>query len=146
VQNADEKIEHDALTDEVGATPVASNTDKPRKTHSMLKRELSQEDLSQPGVQKMLLGELDKLEEEKSELTPYRDKYYETKLQLGITQEKLKTSDAADIVYGAMMTMGALILGYTPSAWDPNKPTGYLCLGVGIVIVIIGIVAKVKMK
>jgi len=94
----------------------------------------------------MLLGELDKLEEEKSELTPYRDKYYETKLQLGITQEKLKTSDAADIVYGAMMTMGALILGYTPSAWDPNKPTGYLCLGVGIVIVIIGIVAKVKMK
>ena len=141
-----EKIEQDALTDEAGATPEAFvQTGKARKALSTLKRELSDDDLLSAGVQKMLLGELDKLEEEKLELTRYREQYHQVALELAIANSKVKISVAADAIFGGMMTLGALIAGYAASVWD-KPPTGYLCLVTGAAAIGIGIVAKVIMK
>lgn len=141
-----EKKEQDALTDEAGATLVASTqTGKARKALSTLKRELSDEDLSSAGVQKMLLGELDKLEDEKLELAGYREQYHQVTLQLAIANSKVKISVAADTIFGGMMTLGALIAGYAASVWD-KPPTGYLCLVAGGAAIGIGILAKVIMK
>ena len=141
-----EKTEQDTLTDEAGATPVPSaQTGKARTTLSTLKRELSDEDLSSAGVQKMLLGELDKLEEEKLELAQYRDLYHDVNLELAIAKSKVKVSVAADTIFGGMMTLGALIAGYASSVWD-KPPTGYLCLVTGATAIGLGVVAKVIMK
>ncbi|MEN2473585.1 hypothetical protein [Burkholderia sp. GS2Y] len=138
--------DQDAVTDEAGAIPVAHvQTVKARKTLSSLKRELSDEELGSSGVQKMLLGELDKLEEEKGELSGFREKYHQVNLQLAIANAKVKTTVAADTIFGAMITLGALIAGYAPSVWD-KQPTGWLCLAVGPAAIAIGIAAKVLMK
>lgn len=141
-----DKIEQEALTDEAGATPVAFvQTGKARKALSTLKRELSDDDLSSVGVQKMLLGEVDKLEDEKLELARYREQYHQVNLELAIAHSRVKISVAADTIFGGMMTVGALIAGYAASVWD-KPPTGYLCLVAGGATIGIGIVAKVIMK
>jgi len=49
----------------------------------------------------MLLGELDKLEEEKSELSGFREKYHQVNLQLAIANAKVKTTVAADTIFAS---------------------------------------------
>ncbi|KWA42179.1 hypothetical protein WL27_01870 [Burkholderia multivorans] len=142
-----DKKDQDTLTDEAGAIPLASGpTGKAsKKALSSLKREISDDELASPGVQKMILAELDKLEDDKAELSGFRDRFHETNLALAVAREQLKVRVAADTVFAGALTIGALIAGYATSVLD--KPiTAAACSISGGAMIAIGIVAKVKMK
>ncbi|TDY16940.1 hypothetical protein B0G81_8085 [Paraburkholderia sp. BL6665CI2N2] len=143
----DDLKELDASTDEKGAVPVpAQQTKSAYQTPlSSLTRALKDDDLASPGVQKMLVGEVDKLEREKLELAAFRDSFHGVNLNLAIANEKLKTRVAADTIFGGMLTLGALIAGYASSVWD-KQPTGWLCLIAGGAAIALGITAKMVMK
>jgi hypothetical protein len=130
--------------DEVGAVPV-SGTNSPkvsRRALSRLKRELTDEELSSAGVQKMLLESLARAEEENEELKTFRDKYYGADKQLSVLQEKLKTSAALEVVSMGTLAAGTAAMAYAPTLWA-SQPSGWIVLAFGVVLTAVGIFAKV---
>lgn len=115
---------------------------KPRRALSRLKRELSDEELGSTGVQKLLLDSLEQAREENSELKSFRDKFYECDKQVGVLKEKFKTDVAVEVVSIGSLAIGAAAIVYAPVAWA-HQPDGWIALGFGIVLTIVGIVAKV---
>jgi len=128
--------------EEAGASPVSSQEPKARRALSRLKRELTDDELASPGVQKLLLDLLERTEEENSALKRFRDQYYQSDKQKDILAEKLKTHVALEVVSTGCVAVGAAAIVYSPVAWE-HQPNGVIALGFGIVMTIVGIVAKV---
>ena len=101
---------------------------KGRQSFRRLSRELSPEDLRETGTQKMILDLLDRLEDENDELKEFKEKFHERDKEVAVLRERLKKSTAQDIVIGAMLAGGSLVLGYLPSLL---LPTGWIALVVG---------------
>jgi len=127
--------------DDAGAEPVSLQQPKARRALSRLKRELTDEELSSPGVQKLLLDSLERSEEENAALKRFRDKFYESDKQKGVLEEKLKTHVALEMVSTGCIAVGAAALVYVPVAWA-HQPDGGIALGFGIVMTIVGVAAK----
>jgi hypothetical protein len=132
----------DIQPDEVGAKPVSTQELKSRRALSRLKRELTDEELSSSGVQKLLLDLLERTEEENSALKSFRDGYYESDKQKEVLEEKLKTRVALELVSTGCVAAGAAAITYAPVAWT-NHPNGEIALGLGFVLTIVGVIAKV---
>jgi hypothetical protein len=128
--------------DEVGSEPIAGELPKSHRALSRLKRELTDDELGSPGVQKMLLDFLERAEEDNVDLKPFREKYYQTDKQNGVLQEKLRFRTAADIVSMGSLAVGAAALGYAPSVWA-SQPSGWIALAFGILLTLVGILARV---
>lgn len=133
----------DIQPDEAGSKPVVPTEDVPkaRSALSRLKRELSDEELGQPGVQKLLLDYLFRAEEENATLRSIREKYHEADKENGILREKLKTGNAMDLISIGTLTIGGVVLGSATSVWA-SQPTGWIALLVGVALIVLGIVAK----
>jgi hypothetical protein len=133
----------DVQPDEVGSKPIGSEeAPKSHRAFSRLKRELSDEDLSAPGVQKLLLESLAQSEEEISALKSFRDKYYQADKRNAVLEANRKVDVAAEILSTGTIAVGAAALVYGPSEWS-HQPTGAIALAFGAVLTLIGILAKV---
>jgi len=139
-----ERMADTEIPEEDSATPVADNTPQPkRKALSRIKRELTDEDLASPGVQKLLIDQIEKTEEQLNDLERYRDKFYQTDKDLAVSNGKLKRHGALEILSSGALAVGGAAVGYAPNAWA-SQPTGYMVLGIGIVLFTVGLVVKVK--
>ena len=127
--------------DESGAKPVQTPILKSRKALSRLKRELTEEDLSTPGVQKMLVEELERAEEENNDLKSFRDRFHIANTDLAVSKQKLKGWTSLEMVSTACIAVGAAALVYVPEAWK-CQPSGWIALVFGLVLTLIGILAK----
>lgn len=127
--------------DDTGAKPVPQQAPKSRKTLSQLKRELSPEELSSSGVQKMLIENLERLDDENTEFRAFRNKFEDADKQLAVLQAKQKVRIGAEIITGACLAIGAAALGYAPSVWS-SQPTGWIFICFGGILTILGIIAK----
>lgn len=112
-----------------------------RKAFVSLRRELSDKELSSPAVQKLLLDEIDRLENDNTELAGYRSRFYEADKKAEIFKQKQTVSIAHEIISTSCITVGGAALGYAPSVWS-TQPTGAIALAFGAVLVLGGIVAK----
>jgi len=128
--------------DESGALPVETSTPKGRRSLARVKRELSEEELSTPGVQKMLIEELERLDTEARELEQYRDKYYIAEREVAVLNEKFRKNVAVEIIANGSLTIGAAAIGYAPAVWT-SQPTGWIAIVFGAVLIIAGVVARV---
>jgi len=128
--------------DETGAQPVQAQTRKARRALSRITRELTQEDLSQAGVQKMLVEELERAEEENSDLESFREKFHSVDKDLSVSNQKLKGWKSNEIISTACIAVGAAVIVYAIEAWK-TQPSGWMALVVGGILTCIGIVAKV---
>ena len=115
---------------------------KGRRAFSRLRRELSDEELASPAVQRLLIDEIERLEKENFEAIEYRDRYHEADKKAAIVEEKLKTSVAQEVIFGVCLTVGSAALGYAPSVWS-TQPTGWISIAFGVVLIIGGIASKV---
>lgn len=134
---------------------VVSNS-IPISPYSNIKREISEDDLKSPAVQRILLSEVDKLENRNIELenvlktnikffNDLKDNYHEVDKQKEILEEKLKTHKSQEILYSFCLTSGSIIIGLAKNVWD--KGYGQLFLGLGLFLIIGGIISKaVKWK
>lgn len=106
---------------------------------------MTDDELAHPAVQKMMMDELERLDREREELIPYRDKYSECDKQNAILTEKLKPKLAADIVFGGCTSIGSIMGGLSANFWS-NGILGYFCLALGVILVLVGIFAKVVLR
>jgi len=114
---------------------------KGRRAFTNIRRELSDEELSSPAIQRVLIDDIERLENEKFELTEYRDKYYGADKKSAILEEKVKSATAQEIIFGVCLTVGAAALGYAPAVWS-SQPSGWISIVFGITLIIGGIVSK----
>lgn len=127
-----------------------------RQAFRKISRELTEQDLANAAVQKLLLSEIDRLEKEKEEYKLYLGKekeehklyverFHEVDKKVAVLEQKSRTALALDIVFGGCLAVGSLLLGLALAdqpdlalADQPDQPFGWI----GGVTFIIGIVAK----
>lgn len=112
-----------------------------RKSFAKLRRELSDEELSSPAVQRLLLDEIERLDTERNELNSFRTKFHDSDKKASILEEKLKSKVSIEVLHVACITVGAAALGYAPSIWQ-NQPTAWMSAIFGVVLIIAGLAAK----
>jgi hypothetical protein len=132
----------EAQPDEVGSQLIREEeVPKSHTALSRLTRELSDDDLKSPGVQKLLLELLAEAEKEVAALKSFRANYHEADKRNGVLEEKLKKHTALEIASIAMLAVGGGIMGLAPKMWS-QQPAGWVLLITGAVLVIGGIATK----
>lgn len=106
-----------------------------------LRRELSDEELQTPAVQKMLLDELELLEAERDEWKELGERFHERDADVRVLQERLKVAKGLDVVHAGALAMGSLLIGYAPAGWS-QQPTGWLALVIGAALIGTALLAK----
>ena len=114
---------------------------KGRRAFTNVRRELSDEELSSPAIQRMLIDDIERLEKEKFELIECREKYHEADKRASILQEKVNRSVTQEIVFAVCLTVGAASLGYAPSVWSA-QPTGWISIAFGLILIGGGIASR----
>lgn len=112
-----------------------------RKSFAKLRRELSDDELASPAVQRMLLDEIERLDIERGELTSFRAKFHDADKRAAILEEKFKGKISIEIIHIACTTIGAAALGYAPSIWE-KQPTAWMAAIFGIILILAGLAAK----
>lgn len=122
---------------------VARSVSIPTDPYANVKRELSDEELSSPAVQKLLLNDNYRMEREIEELKIIESKFYQRDKEAAVLEVKLKEATASEVLYTVCETLGSLLAGLSSLYWE-NR--GWWILIVGIGLVIGGIVFKIVKK
>lgn len=115
---------------------------KGRRSFAKMRRELTEEELSTPAVQKILMDDIERLESENEFLTEYKDKYHEADKLAAILKEREKRNIAMEIVHGVGLTVGAVLVSSALPTWE-SQPLGWILLICGAGLFIGSIIAKV---
>lgn len=110
--------------------------------YQKLRRDLSEEELSSPGTQKMILSDLDRLEDEVDTLLVYKDRFHAKDKSEAVLKEQLKSSTSKEVLYTVSISLGATLIGLSNSIWVAENNNGAIVLTCGIVLVIGGLISK----
>lgn len=110
-----------------------------------LRRQLSDEELSHPGVQKLILDELERADAECEILRAYEDRFHDADKRAAILEEKLRRQSAFDILFSVMVGLGGAILGLAPLFWS-DQPKGWLALLLGLALILGSTAGKVAKR
>jgi len=116
----------------------------PGKPYSKLRRELTDEDLSNPAVQKLLISEIDKLEVRVSELELVETEFHSADKEKAVLEEKLKTQNSMEILYSFCLAIGSGLIGLASLFEIEEK--GWIFLVSGGILIVGGILSKLVKK
>jgi hypothetical protein len=123
------------------AVETVSQSIIPTNPYSRIRREISEEDLQSPAVQRILLGEVDKLQSRVVVLEVIESKFHEKDKIAAVMEEKLKGVQGQEILYGICLTMGSVVIGLSGMIWSNGY--GWIAIAVGVVLLAGGIGSKV---
>lgn len=118
---------------------------KARRAFTKVRRELTEEELASPAAQRLILDELDQLEQQNVELSEFRDRFHKVDKEKAILHERMRKSIASEIIFGLCLTVGAALIGLTPLLWVV-KLHGLLSLAIGVILIIGGVLSKAVQK
>jgi hypothetical protein len=133
---------------EPAAPPQGGPSDYPSKgrpSFARLRRELSDEELSSPAVQKLLLDEIERLERDCTDLRGFRDRYYEASQDRAVLKEQMKAATSLEVLYVGCLTIGSAALAFSPTLWD-KQPAGWIVLVFGIVLLAGALLTKYNQR
>lgn len=113
----------------------------PSSPYSRIRREISEEDLASPAVQRILLSEVDKLQTQVNELELIESKFHITDKKAAILEEKLKAVNSHEVLYSLALTIGSVVIGLASVIWDSGY--GWVAIAIGSILVVGGIVSRV---
>lgn len=135
----------DDTQEPVGGDQERAGTPEPkgrRLSFGKVRRDLTEDELGSSGVQKMLLDEIDRLDRIEEELRFTSINYHETSAALAVTEEKIRTHRAFDVISTGGVAAGSLLFGVAFSL-QGNEKVFWVLIVLSIIIVAVGIVAKV---
>lgn len=97
-----------------------------------VRRQLTDEELKNPGVQKLLLDMLQETDDEREGLRSYVDRFHDADKTAAVLRETVKTHTAIEIFFGVGVGLGGAIIGLSPFFWG-TKP------GYGVITGIVGL-------
>jgi hypothetical protein len=111
-----------------------------------IKRQLSEEELSSKGVQKLLLDELERTEYECENLKSYVERYHEADKRAAVLEERIRerirSITAIDIMFGIGVALGGTIIGLAPTFWN-EQPKGWVAIVIGSLFIAGASIARV---
>lgn len=107
---------------------------------SKISRELTEKDLKNPTVGKMLLDERDRLLGEKVVLESYRENFYKADKRAAIFGEQAKSGGKVEVLYTLSTAVGGALMGLAPVAGS-HWVSGALFL-VGLLLIVVSILVK----
>jgi len=110
--SADEKGPEEPL----GSAEGRREYPKARGSLSKLPFELEPEELAQPGVQKMLVGEISRLEAEVAEYKSYTERFHQSDKKCTELQARSKHEATLEILYTVSIAVGSGLVGWLPSS------------------------------
>lgn len=113
-----------------------------RQAFRDIRRQLTEKDLSNPGVQKLILDELERADADCEELRGYVERYHEADKRAAILQERARAVTAIEIMFAVGVGIGSAIVGLAPLFWT-HQPQGWICLAVGGILIVGSSVARV---
>ena len=105
-----------------------------RRSLNNLRRELSDDELKSPAVQKLLIDDIERLEREEERARDLSEKYHASDKKSGILEEKLTTARSTEVLHIACITIGGVALGAASNTW--------ILGAIGGVLIVAGIIAK----
>lgn len=136
-------------TEDVDLSPdegdSSSDLKSPKKPFTKLAVELGPEDLQSPGVQKMLLAEISRLEHQAAKYEANRDLLASADKKVAVLEETNNKSTAYEVLYSAGLAIGSGLIGLTPSISSSNV-SPLIVLAFGVVLIGIAVTAKWRQK
>lgn len=129
-------------TEPATAEPAPDYPSKGRRSFASVRRDLDNEELKSPGVQKMLLDDVERLEREVSELKGFRDQFYDEAKKCAVLSEKRKLYIGIEVVHAACLSIGSVAISYAIAFWSTEKSGSGLALGGGVVLIAAALLAK----
>jgi hypothetical protein len=122
--------------------PTAPASGK-RSSFRDIRRQLSEEELKQSGVQKLLIEDFERAENECEVLRLFVERYHESDKEVGRLTEKLKTNIALEIITGAGLAGGGAIVSLATMFYPKDTTQGIAAVGVGFFFLVASTVAKI---
>jgi len=117
----------------------------PRQAFRSISRQLTEEDIKNPSVARLILSDADRLERENEELRPFRSFYHEVDKECAVLKEKIKNLTSIELFSKVTLTFGALLIGLSINLWKFG-PSGPIVLAIGCILLVAGIVKGVVKK
>jgi hypothetical protein len=103
-----------------------------RQVFRDIRRQLTDAELSHPGVQKLLLDNYERAELRATDLEAYVNRFHEADKRAEVLEEKLKTDKSVEVLSSFGMAIGGAILGLSPYFFD--KFSGNWFFGVAALV------------
>ena len=127
---------------------TASTSDEPEQRRPpigraflRLRRELNEKELADPGVQRLILDDIERLRQEVTDLTEFREKYHAAARERAVLDEQLKQKPAVEILQDVAFGVGFFLMGLVHSAWNV-RPLMYFIVAGGVILVVAAFVTK----
>ncbi len=108
-----------------------------------IKRDLNEDDLKTPAVQRLLLSENDKLEHQVRRLELIEENFHIIDKECAVLKEKLSQNTAFEIIFTTCIAIGSALCGISSLYWNQK---GYILLLIGLGLTFGGILAKIFKK
>lgn len=119
---------------EAAPTSTTIATTGKRQAFRDIRRQITEADLANPGVMRLVLENLERADAECEILSGFVDRYYAADKQAAVLNEKLRTQTALEVLFGIGVGLGGAIVGITPLFWDGTSK-GPITLAVGLLLV-----------
>lgn len=106
---------------------------------------MTDDELSTPGVQKLIIDELERAELECVALREYVDRFHAAEKRAAVLEEKLKASNALEILFAVGVGVGGAVIGLAPFFWT-NRLQGIVTLLVGSTLLVGAMIARIKQR
>jgi len=113
----------------------------PGKPFQKIARELAADDLSNSAVHKLLLNELDKLEDQVASLQSVKEDYHKLDKENAVLKEKVKKNTAFELLYTICLAVGSACIGF--SKLFNFSEQGWVLVLFGGVLILTGILTKI---
>jgi hypothetical protein len=134
--------QRDAPDEEPSPSDVGQNIAvKSRPAFARIRRELSEDELATPAVQRMLLSEVERLERVETEFVAVRAQFHAVDKRASVLEERHRKWTATEVLATACVAVGSVMLGYAPS-FPGGSPHQTITIVLGAALVIAGIVVK----
>ena len=113
-----------------------------RQAFRDIRRQLTDDDLANSGVQRLILDELERADEQCEVLQTYVSQFHEADKRAAILEITARSEKTVEILFGVGVGLGGTLIGLTPSVWQEGY-SGIIVLAVGVVLVVGAVLARV---
>jgi len=101
-----------------------------------VRRQLTDEELKGPGVQKLLLDMLQEADDDREGLRSYVDRFHEADKKTAILSGQVNTNTTIEVFFGVGVGLGGAIIGLAPFFWDAKPEYGVITglVGLGLIV------------
>ena len=136
-------------TDETGSTPIVTNKIKaksPSKEYlNSARRVLKEDELTSPGAIRLLISDIDRLEERCTQLEDIEEEYNELRVKNAVLESRSKSSRWNEVLSALCLAVGSfgLAQGQRLLGIDAQHDVGIATICVSTLLVLAGIASKV---